>query len=476
MALVVLLVYYITTIGLLGVWINKHNPTYDHGLLLLSVALLLFLRNVRIGRVRLSIPRLWLPLSAAFMVTLLWFVAALVQVQVIEYIALVILVLIAFHIMYGGDRWAGYLVPLCLLFFALPFWNLMIEPLRQLTIICVRPLLIVAGFPAYIDGHMIHTPGGAFSVEPECSGMRQFIVAAALGLIMGEYWLLTKGRRILLLVGAMCVGIASNVIRVFLIVAIGIYTTMQNPLVTKHHETLGWIVFAVVFTGFVTVAARYFGGSQFSTAPAASAGVTPILKPSGLFLVVILIGPLLWLGFAVKADNADIAPIILPPKVDQWEQSPGVQEAWRPVVLGADLVGSSRYRSPGAIAVDLQVYRFGHQHHGKEAVKDGNELFDRRLWTPVTESRHDASGVAFEVFEQDLRSGVGERRLLWSWFNVAGRHTGNPVLAKILQAWGTLTGQYTVDIVSVSAPGPDLERTRVLLGRFVSGLGDAHVW
>lgn len=468
-AVAVFAVYGPSTAGLFGVWFDGGNPTYNHGALLLAVAALLLFRNIRSGRVRLSPPPVALPLAATVTVGLGWCLAALVQVQVVEYIALVALLILAFYVLYGGGPRAGFLVPLALLFFALPFWEVAIDPLRQVTVYGTRALLAVTGVPVYFEGYQIHTAGGIFSVEPECSGLRQFIVAGAMGLMMGEYWLLAPRQRLVLFVSAIGVGIVSNFIRIYAIVLIGIHTSMQNPLVTDRHSTLGWIVFAVVFTGFVLAAARYFpvADSRPVTGSRPDAGRGRILKSAGLFLAAALIGPLLWWGLTARAAGVEVAVAEWPSRNGAWILTDAAAARWRPVALGADAVSAARYTAAGAAPVDIHRYHFVRQHRDKEAVRSGNRLYDERIWTAVSGRRHGVDSAGFEVVEQVLRSDVGRERLLWYWFDVAGHSVAGPVQAKLLQAWGMLTGREQVDIVAVSTPAPDVERARSRLTGFV---------
>ena len=69
---------------------------------------------------------------------------------------------------------------LAYLYFAMPIWTFLVEPLRRLTVYVVTSWIRAADMPAFIDGNFIHVPSGSFEVQGGCAGLRYAIVSLAL--------------------------------------------------------------------------------------------------------------------------------------------------------------------------------------------------------------------------------------------------------------------------------------------------------
>ena len=73
------------------------------------------------------------------------------------------------------------------------------------------------------------------------------------------------------------------------------------------------------------------------------------------------------------------------------------------------------------------------------------------------------------VLEQLLEKGGAEKRLVWYWYRVAGRHTTNKYAAKALQVLGLITGRPQASVVAVATDtGDDNGHARSVLGEFLA--------
>src|SRR5690606_24257028 len=120
----------------------------------------------------------------------------------------------------------------------------------------VRGLLRVVGIPSHFIGNDVQIPAGTFEIAGGCSGLHFFVVALAIGALMGEMrgddW---RGRlKLLLLAGALA--LVCNWLRVFTIILAGHYTHMQHYLVAQSHYGYGWMVFALAMVVFFVLERR----------------------------------------------------------------------------------------------------------------------------------------------------------------------------------------------------------------------------
>ena len=109
----------------------------------------------------------------------------------------------------------------------------------------VGQLVELAGITAHIDGTTISLPYGQIIIADGCSGLRYMVIALALGHMLAclnhyptqGYWLS--------MALALLLGLATNWVRIFVLVLVGYYTQMKSSLVGDH-ETFGWLLFAAV--------------------------------------------------------------------------------------------------------------------------------------------------------------------------------------------------------------------------------------
>jgi exosortase len=149
-------------------------------------------------------------------------------------------------------------VPIAFLYFAAPAWNdLLSPPLRALTVHAVGVLAPLIGLPIAMQGNFIAFPNGlTFEVTPECSGVSFLVQGLAIAMLLGELEQAPCRRRLLLLASMALVTVATNWVRVLLIIGIGYATDMQSTLATGHHVAFGYVLFVAVLAVFIWLATR----------------------------------------------------------------------------------------------------------------------------------------------------------------------------------------------------------------------------
>jgi exosortase len=100
--------------------------------------------------------------------------------------------------------------------------------------------------PVILAGNIIHLPGQSLFVTEACSGLRSLTALVALGVLTGGVWLRTWRARVVLVLVAVPVAMAVNVLRIFLT---GFLTYHLSPSLGRGlmHYTEGWALFAVAF-------------------------------------------------------------------------------------------------------------------------------------------------------------------------------------------------------------------------------------
>lgn len=245
----VAILYWPSTLALDGLWRNTSEETYTHGYLVLLIALWLIVRErkrlvgapVRPNRGAL-VPLVLL--SAAWV----WSWRASIQEA---QLMLVPLILFTSILAVLGSRTARVLAfPIGYLYFAMPFWSDGNALVRGLSAKMVALLIWLTGVPAYVQGDLIHLPGGLIEIAGSCSGLHTLIVGLALATLYGEVTRQPLRRRLTWLGVMGVLSLIVNWVRIFVVVVAAYFSHMQSSLI-RHHYWLGWWLFAAAFAGFL---------------------------------------------------------------------------------------------------------------------------------------------------------------------------------------------------------------------------------
>lgn len=194
-------------------WIDDAN--YSHGFVIPLISALLAWRWVRTAG---------LPLTGEPPLALAWvlvgcglhLVAQVVWFPPIDYLALASM-LYGLAVLAGGRAWArGLRFPIAFLFFMFPLPLALTEPVAlwlQEVVSGLGTALLQFAMPAYREGNFIWLPEQRLEVGEACSGLRQMVAFVALALLIGELSSGSWGRRLALVVAAVPVAVAANLLR-----------------------------------------------------------------------------------------------------------------------------------------------------------------------------------------------------------------------------------------------------------------------
>ena len=227
---------------------------YTHILLIIPVAVaLLWLDWKPIAGVAETGPSFaWLVLGVSAIVAVFarWnpaFFSADVQLSATMF-ALVTWWLGGFVLCFGlrASRLARF--PLLFLYWLVPWPQFLVDHvvswLQRESALCASALYSLSGMPVTLDGISLLLPGLTLNVAPECSSIRSSLLLLVTTMILGQLFLRSPWRKVLLIVAAILLSPAKNGLRIF---AIGFLTLRVDPAYLNGwlHERGGFAFLAI---------------------------------------------------------------------------------------------------------------------------------------------------------------------------------------------------------------------------------------
>lgn len=461
MMVLAVLLYRETAIAIWGLWTADNNPTYSHGPLLLLVSLYILYQEwrKREGEVYLEVS--YAALVCLVGSALLWFVAGLGSVQIVQMLAFVAILCFILMSFLGFRQAKPYLFPVLLIIGALPFWGFLVKYLQTISAVSAGWITTATIKPSIREGMFIHIPAGTFEVAEGCSGIAYFIVSVILAalFIYSNHIALRKAPYFI--VAAMAVAIIANIIRVYIIVLSGQLTDMQSYFVQKEHFSLGWVIFAIGISIALWQAGRFLPAEQINSAhekPQDSVKNSPSLVQQpvqwlsiAFIILALAIGPL----FAEVYRN-DLSPkytftIHLPEVVGNSNKVP-YTDTYHPIIQAGDVSQEASYVN---LSDDSKIYfymnYFYKQSQGYEAVSDNNRLADGGNWRRLSNHviKPHINGYK-DVRETRLRARNGEERIVWHWYETNDVRTSRHWLAKLQNIVGIIKGNPSIRMMMIA--------------------------
>jgi len=445
--LVVTWLYWSTAVSIVAIW--ERSETFAHGFLIVPISLWLIWEK-RAGLRRLRPEPTVTPAILFIPLGLLWLMADLVDTLVVQQYAFVGMLILAIWASLG-HRVAWYLAfPIGFLLLGVPVGEGLIYPMMNFTADFTVGMLKLTGIPVYREGTLFTIPSGNWSVVEGCSGVRYIIASVTLGLLFAYLTYSRWWKRALFILASILVPILANGLRAYMIVMIGHLSDMKLA-VGVDHLLYGWVFFGIVVTVMFLV------GSIWRDPPRD----LPIPKPSGhrsqgsgtvlKVLTAVGIAAAIWpaLSWALADHGGDVGEVTIesPKAVPGWKWVEAAPWDWEPRVVGADGQRRVFYEKDGLGQYDLaglylSVYR--RQRQGAELVSSDNVMVPQKhpIWsdTAIVPMKVQVADQRLSVEQHSLLSREGQRLLVWTWYRVAGHHTANPYLAKMIEAVSRLGG------------------------------------
>ncbi len=257
--------YWQTLLYLTSLWNEVKIGEYAHGYLVVAISVYLILQNRRTLLSLNPCPD-YRALPAVLAASLLWTVAALVDVEMMQSVGLLLLVLAVVWAALGNKVTRALLFPILFIGFAIPIWFPLSPLLQNLTADTVFGIIRMLGVPALRQENVIVLPAGSLSIDEACSGLRYLMAALTLGTLYAYLNYTSFRARLVVVLVSAGAGVLANMLRVFIVVYLGYTTDMQHPLV-HDHLMMGWYLFGGLVAVLLFLDARVQRHHQNTSAP-----------------------------------------------------------------------------------------------------------------------------------------------------------------------------------------------------------------
>lgn len=455
-------------------WQWWNSSTYQHCLFVLPiVAWLSWQRRHEVAPIK---PAAWLPgLVLLAIAAFAWLVGQAGGASLIRHAALVLMVQAMVLTILGPAVVRAILFPLFYLVFLIPFGDVFVPPLQNVTASITMALLHLTGVPAHIDGVFITIPNGWFEVAEACSGVKFLVAMVAYGALVANVCFKSWRRRAAFMALCITAPILANGVRAFATIYAAHLTSVEVAA-GFDHVVYGWFFFAIVMALVMLAGWKFFdrklGDPWLSATPNRSSPERPFV-PTALAAIGIVLLPLLWNGTVIAAGRAPLPHSIALPVVAGWTIEPRVTGyPWVARFDGADHRLYGRYRSADGKTVDLAIALYGWQAEGREIVGYAQGAADpdgKWKWTASA-----ASPVGGKA-ERLMAPGRLAREAL-TFYVLGGGSTGSSMTVKLRTLRARLLGgDQGAAVVIISAEDRPGQPARATIDRFLQAFGAPNV-
>jgi EpsI family protein len=355
--------------------------------------------------------------------------------------------------------------PFGLLLFALPLGDRLAPALQEFTARFAVRMLALSDVPAVLGGHVISIADDSWRVSEACGGINYLVASLIVGYLYAGAVYHRWAHRVAFLAASALVPIAGNGLRVYTTILLD-YLGATWVVSGMEHELYGVLVFAII-TGVLFITCGRWREEPFTgdgsmsrpevAAPVASSASTRrtvLYATVGMLLVAS--GPVsvnaFWLPHGPGRPMQQNPPAISPP----WKAVDGDLLEWLPRFVAPQSEFVQTYKS-GNHVVKLYVASYGADQPGVKLTSRANVLYGEPWW-PDGEGQRTIvlEGQSFQVSERVLRSPTSSL-LVWSWYQIDGRFTGNDYVGKLLLAKARLfrssEGSAAIAVATEEQPG-----------------------
>ncbi|MDH5765291.1 MAG: EpsI family protein [Gammaproteobacteria bacterium] len=474
--LILLLMYQQTVLYLIGIWNKVEVGEYAHGYVVLLISGYLLFNN-RQKLMRLTPCSEYKAIFAVVAMSLVWLMAALVDVQVLQAISLLLLIFATLWSILGSQVMKYIAFPILFISFAVPVWNPLSPLLQNITADAVYGVIRLLAVPAARQDNVIVLPAGKLSIEEACSGLRYLLAAMTLGTLYAYMYYSSWKSRIIVVMVSVGAAVLSNIIRVFIVVYLGYATDMQHPLVNDH-LSLGWYIFAgmvfILMLADAKVNKNEAAENNFQNIEEKEVVVARCrykLTNQAIVLVSVIVlasaAPLVQSKVNHRDfDKSVIAVPEMPKEVNGWLITKTVNNDWIPEYRGA--VNLKQYYKKNDKEVAFYVGFYPVQKQGVELINELNYIGVKERWNTVYPKDQVLNIGKHKILEQLIENKDKKQKLVWYWYNVAGMVTTNKYEAKIMQIIGLISGKDWAYIAAVAYDNN--ERSRDIMNEFIEAV------
>jgi exosortase A len=434
-------IYAGTARSIVSIW--NSSETFAHGYIILPISLWLIWKR-RDVLAPMSPTPYWPALLALAVCGFGWLLAEMGDVQVVRQYAFAAMLPLTVVAVCGLRISWAIAFPLAYVLLAVPFGEVFIDPLINVTADFTVWALQMTGIPVLRDGSNFSIPTGNWSVVEACSGVRYLIASFTLGCLYAYLTYRSRKRQLLFILLAILVPIAANGVRAYMIVMIGHLSGMALATGVDH-IIYGWLFFGLVMFIMFWLGGRWredisaadIADADVDAVPSAGAPAASSAQVAAATVAVIACLAFwpLYASFSLR-ENASQTPASLQGFQASWPASQRFTN-WTPQLNKAAATLDQTFEKDGQrVGLSMRYYR--NQTQGAGLISSTNQL--------VGDSEHDpwrrtgSSGRIEQIGERALQ--VRETRLrgpdgalvVWQWYWIDGGFTANDYLGKLLQA------------------------------------------
>ena len=447
------------------------SETYAHGYIIFPIAAFLIWRRRHDLALAPHRPH-WIAAVALGVLGIMWAVAHLMSVQVVEQAMFVAMMITGVLALYGSPVFKVILFPLFYLGFAVPMGEVFVPHLMEFTADFSVAALKATGIPVYRDGMYFSIPSGDFEVAWACSGIRYLMASFCLGTLYAYLSYRSFKKQVIFSLFSLIVPIIANAIRAYGIVIIAHLSKLKHA-VGVDHLIYGWLFFGFIMFILFYVGGKFRREEDFEPqrvvspdmADASSAKMWTTIAVS----IAALVLPAVLLQTTLKAASGPISEPLLPAAVDGWSGPHLEVSGFTSELINAEHVITGRYQHADG-EVQLWIYRYRPFVNGKEMINETNKLSSWGNWRQIDWSitKRTPPGSLPSVNEFEMKYAHRES-LLWQWYQINDDSAASKIHGKILEGATWLSGELELNeaIVLVSVPGRSAAE-RAALEHFVS--------
>ena len=418
-------VFYPAWVSLALLW-NGDNGDYSHGFLILIISAYLLIKQLS-QRSAFTGDFSYLCLIALAFISFVWSLTLLASIQIGYQLLIPCMLLLSMTSLFGIKNAKSFIFPSLYLIFAIPIWGVLTVPLQMMAVFVNTHLLGLINIPAFIDGFYVSIPAGTFEVAGGCSGVRYLMVSLSLFSLYAFDNYNRWSNRIILIVVAIVVGIATNWIRIFIIIVAGQATNMESSLV-KDHDFFGWIVFAVALIPLFIFALKLPDWLSDEKPIVKNKEVKVIRQKYSVkaYLLLCAVTFLMPTVFSLQSAELDSLRLLLIKEEFKGASLTDAERIIQPDFKGADLTFDETFMFEGSV---LQVFiaSYVNQSQGRELIHWENEKFINN-WNVVSQKQ-----VGGLLFLEVKKESSDEMVLIAKRYNIGDISTTNKSYAKLYE-------------------------------------------
>ncbi|MEX2479613.1 MAG: VPLPA-CTERM-specific exosortase XrtD [Gammaproteobacteria bacterium] len=481
LALTAAFIYYDSLVEMVRFWSNREE--YSHGFLIPVITLYLIWQ--RADRLReMPFTGSWLGVGVAVLGLFGFLLGELSTIYAVVQYAFVLFLIGCVWAVLGTAAFRVIAIPLCLLFFMVPFPNFIYNNLSgklQLISSVIGVWVIRAfGIGVYLEGNVIDLGTYKLQVVEACNGLRYLFPLMTLGVIVGYFYHAALWKRLFIFFSTIPITILMNSFRIG-VIGVMVEYWGQGMAEGFLHDFEGWVIFMACF-GILFIEMWVLMRLSKDRRPLNQVfGIDPPQRPvagvpyrkralpaSGwvvLAATLIVVVPAMQITERVETPPERTPFSDFPLEMGDWEgRSEPMEQVYLDILKLSDYALINYRRDDERAPVNFYVAWYDSQKKGQSAHSPATCLpgggWEMESMRTVTVPGVEIGGVPLKVNRVQIALGES-RQLVYYWFQQRGRVITNEYAVKWYMFWDALTRNRTdgalVRLIVPQRPGQEIE-------------------